>query len=90
MSERMRSAGKAIQEAMAAFERGELSDATVLGFRLTATALAMKNAHQPGALKIAKDYCEAVGIDPDLMEEQVAARMYEATQLEAMEKGLES
>lgn len=81
-SRRLRAGGRVIEEAMAAHARGELSDHEVLGWRLATTALIMKSAHQPGAVKIARDYAEAVGIDFDKLAEQIEARIYETVQFE--------
>lgn len=78
--------GKILDESRAAFDRGELSDAVVLGIRLTVVSLMMKPAYQVAALKIAEEYATAVGIDFDTLEEQLRARIYEAVQLARITK----
>lgn len=83
-ADRLRAGGRVIEGAMSAHARGELSDHVVLGWRLVTTALVMKPAHQPGAVKIARDYAEAVGIDFDVMAEQVEARIYESVQFDRL------
>lgn len=77
---------KVLTEMQSAFERGELSDATVaIGFRLLTVAHMMKAAHQPGALRIAREYADAVGLDFELLDEQVQARIYEHVQAQRIE-----
>lgn len=83
-----RAAAKVIGDAEGAYQRGELNDATFIGFKLIGVAVAMKPPHRPGALAIAQTYCAEVGIDSGVMEEQVSARIYEVMQLEQIEKGL--
>ena len=83
-AKRLRAGGRVITDAMEAHASGELSDHLVLGWRLATTALIMKPAHQPGAVKIARDYADAVGIDFDAMSEQIEARIYEAVQFDAL------
>lgn len=84
LAARRRAGVRVITDAMEAYARGELSDHVVLGWRLATTALIMKAAHQPGAVKIARDYAEAVGIDFGVMVEQIKARLYEQMQFEAL------
>ena len=81
-------AANVIEFAEAAYQRGELGDAVAIGFRLTATVHAMKRAHQAGARKIAREYAEQVGIDFDLLDQQVGARIYEHVQISRLEAGL--
>lgn len=87
-SKRAKAAGQVISDIIAANRRGELSDALALGMKLSATAQAMKVAHQPGALKIVRDYADALGMDADILHEQVAARIYEAARVDEIKDGL--
>jgi hypothetical protein len=81
-------AAKVIADVRSANEQGVLSDGIAVGMHLDAVMLAMKNAHQPGALKIVREYCQEVGLDYALLDQQVRARIYEAAQIARMEKGL--
>lgn len=80
---------KVLEDSKAAFERGEMSDAIALVFRLTTVALMMKPAHQPGAVKIARECAEMMGFDFDVLEEQVQARIYEQVQFARITAGEE-
>lgn len=80
-----RAGARVLVESKAAFERGELSDATALGLRLVTVAHMMKLEHQPGALKIAREYAEALGMSFEALDEQVQARIYEHVQVDQLE-----
>lgn len=83
-ADRLRAGGRVIEDATSAHARGELSDHVLLGWRLATTALIMKPAHQPGAVKTARDYSDAVGINFDILAEQIEARIYEVVQFERL------
>jgi hypothetical protein len=85
-----RAGGEVLKESEAAHERGELSDAVVLGFRLVVVSLMMKPAYRPAALKIAKEYAQAVGIDYAALEEQIQARIYQHVQIACLEADISS
>ena len=79
---------RVLNESKTAFERGELTDDMALGIRLVVVSLMMKAAHQPDALKIAREYAEAVGLDFDFLMQQMEARIYEQVQIDRLEGDL--
>ena len=78
---------RVITDAELAFARGEISDGLALVFRLTAIALMLKPAHQPGAIKIVKECAYVLGIDFEMVLEQVGARIYEHVELARIVEG---
>jgi hypothetical protein len=86
LQEVQRAGAKVIEDFVAAHRRGEVTDHVFIAVRLTTVALMMKLAYRTAALKIAQEYADLVGLDADLIEEQVSARIYEHVQLARIEE----
>lgn len=88
LQEVQKAGARVIEDVMEAHKQGQLTEHVVLGFRLSTVAHMMVLAHQPGALKIAREYAEAVGLNFDQLDEQVEARIYERVQIDRLEAGV--
>jgi hypothetical protein len=82
-------AAKVMIDTEEAYRRGELDDSIAVGFRLDLVMHCMKSAHQPGARKIVREFCEQVGIDFDELDGQARGRIYEHIQISRLEDQLE-
>lgn len=81
-------ATRVLGDMRAAAERGEISEWTALVFRLYAIAHMMNPAHKPGGLRIAQEAAFQLGMNADLIDGQVQARIYEQFQALQMERSL--
>lgn len=88
LQETQAATAKVLLESNEAHEQGVLTDTLYIGVRLTLIMQMMKQAHQLGARKIVREYCEQVGIDFDALHQQLAGRVYEHVQLDRMEETL--
>ncbi|MGO1566484.1 MAG: hypothetical protein ACTHXC_00540 [Brachybacterium sp.] len=61
---------------------GDLPEDHYIAYRLMTMAYAVKPGHMEGAAFVAREYCSAVGIDPDYVETQAGARIAEAMKFE--------
>lgn len=88
LQETQAAAAKILLESDKVHEQGVLKDDVYIGVRLTLIMLMMKESHQSGARKIVREFCEQVGLNFDILHQQLAGRVYEHVQLARMENDL--